>query len=100
MPTFMTNPVTGRYLSFEEREVMALLKAQGVGVREIARELGRHPSTVSRELRRNAATRGGKLPGLAGRCASGCLSRAAPGPGVRRSGCGGWCQRRCGDRGG
>ena len=61
MPTFMVNPVTGRYLSFEEREVMALLKAQGVGVREIARELGRHPSTVSRELRRNAATRGGKL---------------------------------------
>ena len=61
MPTFMVNPVTGRYLSFEEREVMALLKAQGVGVREIARELRRHPSTVSRELRRNAATRGGKL---------------------------------------
>ena len=55
----MVNPVTGRYLSFEEREVMALLKAQGVGVREIARELRRHPSTVSRELRRNAATRGG-----------------------------------------
>lgn len=61
MPTFLINPVTGRYLSFEEREVMALLKAQGNGVRQIARQLGRHPSTVSRELRRNAATRGGKL---------------------------------------
>ena len=61
MPTFLINPVTGRYLSFEEREVMALLKAQGDGVREIARQLGRNPSTVSRELRRNAATRGGKL---------------------------------------
>jgi transposase len=61
MPTFLINPVTGRYLSFEEREVMALLKAQGDGVREIARQLGRSPSTVSRELRRNAATRGGKL---------------------------------------
>lgn len=61
MPTFLINPVTGRYLSFEEREVMGLLKAQGAGVREIARQLGRHPSTVSRELRRNAATRGGKL---------------------------------------
>jgi hypothetical protein len=29
MPTFMTSPVTGRYLSFEDREVMALRKAQG-----------------------------------------------------------------------
>ncbi|GAB3396538.1 hypothetical protein GCM10027514_45320 [Azotobacter armeniacus] len=29
-------------------------------VREIARQLGRSPSTVSRELRRNAATRGGR----------------------------------------
>jgi IS30 family transposase len=30
-------------------------------VREIARQLGRSPSTISRELRRNAATRGGGL---------------------------------------
>ncbi|BFV61233.1 hypothetical protein KCMC57_up63370 [Kitasatospora sp. CMC57] len=30
------------------------------GVREIARALGRDPGTISRELRRNAATRGGK----------------------------------------
>jgi transposase-like protein len=58
---FMTVPLTGRYLSFEEREEIALLKAQGAGVREIARHLGRDPSTVSRELRRNAATRGGRL---------------------------------------
>lgn len=57
----MIYPVTGRYLSFPEREEIATLKAQGVGVREIARRLGRDPSTVSRELRRNAATRGGKL---------------------------------------
>lgn len=61
MPTFLITPVTGRTLSFDEREVMALLKARGAGVREIARHLGRHPSTVSRELRRNAATRCGKL---------------------------------------
>lgn len=50
---------TGRYLSFAEREEIALLKAQGKGVREIAREIGRDPATVSRELRRNAATRAG-----------------------------------------
>src|SRR3954468_11408454 len=38
-----------------------LTTPQCVGVREIARRLHRDPSTVSRELRRNAATRGGKL---------------------------------------
>lgn len=54
-------PISGRYLSFSEREEIALLHAQQVGVREIARRLGRAPSTVSRELRRNAATRNGKL---------------------------------------
>ena len=52
---------SGRHLSFVEREEIALLRAQGHGVREIARGLGRAPSTVSRELRRNAATRSGRL---------------------------------------
>jgi len=51
---------TGRYLLFAEREEIALLKAQGNGVREIARTIGRDPGTISRELRRNAATRSGK----------------------------------------
>jgi Helix-turn-helix domain len=49
--------VSGRYLSFAEREDIAIWHAQKVGVREIARRLGRSPSTVSRELRRNASTR-------------------------------------------
>ena len=49
--------VSGRYLSFFEREEIALLRAQGAGVRQIARQLGRSPSTISRELRRNASTR-------------------------------------------
>jgi transposase-like protein len=61
MPTFMLDQISGRYLSFQEREEIAMLKARGAGVREIARRLGRSPSTISRELRRNAATRGGKL---------------------------------------
>jgi hypothetical protein len=61
MPTFMVAPFKGRYLSFEEREEIALLNARGTGVREIARTLKRSPSTISRELRRNAATRAGKL---------------------------------------
>ena len=56
-----SRPPSGRSLSFAEREELALLRAQGHGVREIARRLGRAPSTISRELRRNAATRGGGL---------------------------------------
>jgi IS30 family transposase len=61
MPSIDPGPLSGRYLSFAEREEIALLRAQGIGVRETARRLGRSPSTISRELRRNAATRGGKL---------------------------------------
>jgi IS30 family transposase len=53
--------LSGRFLSFGEREEVALLRVRGCGVREIARQLSRSPSTISRELRRNAATRGGTL---------------------------------------
>lgn len=58
-PISLAEP-TGRYLSFAEREEIALLKVEGCGVREIARAIGRDPGTISRELRRNAATRAGK----------------------------------------
>lgn len=51
---------SGRYLSFAEREEIALLTAQNKGVREIARRIGRDAGTISRELRRNAATRAGQ----------------------------------------
>lgn len=51
--------LSGRYLSLVEREEIALLK--GHSMHEIGRRLGRAASTVSRELRRNAATRGGGL---------------------------------------
>ena len=61
MPTVSRAPLSGRYLSFADREEIAILRAQDVGGREIARRLGRSPSTISRELRRNAATRGGRL---------------------------------------
>jgi IS30 family transposase len=61
MATLLRDPSSCRYLCFEEREEIALLRAEGKGVREIARAIGRSPSTISRELRRNAATRGGKL---------------------------------------
>jgi DNA invertase Pin-like site-specific DNA recombinase len=59
MPSVILGPASGRYLSFAEREEIALLRASGGGVREIARQLDRSPSTISRELRRNAATRSG-----------------------------------------
>ena len=61
MPSFDLAPLAGRCLSFHEHEEIALLRAQGAGVREIGRRLDRAPSTICRELRRNAATRGGKL---------------------------------------
>jgi IS30 family transposase len=54
-------PLSGRYLVFAEREEIALCRAQGQGIREIARGLGRAASTISRALRRNAATRSGGL---------------------------------------
>jgi DNA-binding CsgD family transcriptional regulator len=59
MPTVTLAAPSGRYLSFTEREEIAMLRAGGSGVREIAVQLGRSPSTISRELRRNAATRSG-----------------------------------------
>ena len=61
MRTVNPLPLSGRYLSFAEREEIAILNAQGEGVRGIARRLSRSASTISRELRRNAATHGGKL---------------------------------------
>jgi IS30 family transposase len=60
-----SEPPSGRHRSFAEREEIALWRAQGLGVREVARRLGRAASTVSRELRRNAATRSGNLDYLA-----------------------------------
>ena len=61
MPTSRFESHSERFLSFAEREEIAIRRASGCGVREIARHLRRSPSTISRELRRNAATRGGQL---------------------------------------
>ena len=54
-----SKPPSGRYLSFAEREEIAILRAQGQGVRAIACQLDRPPCTISRELRRNVARRHG-----------------------------------------
>lgn len=42
-----------RYLSHLERERLAVFRREGMSMREISRQLGRSPSTISRELRRN-----------------------------------------------
>lgn len=54
-------PLSGRFLSLMEREEIALLRVQGHSMHEIARRLSRAASTISRELRRNTATRSGGL---------------------------------------
>jgi len=41
MPSVSLLPTSGRYLSFAEREEIALLRAGGAGVREVARRLAR-----------------------------------------------------------
>jgi IS30 family transposase len=43
-----------KHLSVEERDHLAVLKGKGCGVRDIARVLKRSPSSISRELKRNA----------------------------------------------
>ena len=57
---------SGRYLSAAEREEIAVGLARELPLREIARRLGRSPSTVSREVRRNSV-RGVYRAHLAGR---------------------------------
>lgn len=59
IPPLIMTERSGRHLSYVEREDLAVLRGQGHGVRACARAMGRDPSTVSRELRRNAATRSG-----------------------------------------
>jgi transposase, IS30 family len=50
--------ISARFLSQDERIEIADLHHAGLGVRQIAVRLGRSPSTISRELGRNATARG------------------------------------------
>jgi len=55
---------SGRYLSLLERQRIATLHRQRVSLREIAQIIGRSPSTVSREVRRNMLSHdGGRYDG-------------------------------------
>jgi DNA-binding CsgD family transcriptional regulator len=68
----------GRCLTFAEREEIVLLRARGKSMRTIARRLGRSPSTVSRELRRNADRDGEYRPSQAHALAWQRASRPKP----------------------
>lgn len=50
MSTLDLVPVSGRYLSFAEREEIAILHAREHTARDIARRMCRSPSTISRDL--------------------------------------------------
>ncbi|MCF6523814.1 IS30 family transposase [Streptomyces sp. JJ36] len=58
-------PASGRYLSFGEREEIAVGLAAGHSLSRIARGLGRARSTICREVQRNSSRRGGYRAGRA-----------------------------------
>src|SRR5215212_1730930 len=69
--------MTYRQLSPEERYMLAALRKQGFNKSQIARALGRHRSTVGRELRRNSTRADGRYrAGTAQERANGRRSRS------------------------
>ena len=54
--------ISARFISQDERLEIAELYRTGVSARQIARRLGRAPSTISRELRRNTTPTKGYRP--------------------------------------
>jgi IS30 family transposase len=54
--------ISGRFLSQDERIEIADLRHVGLSIRQVAARLGRAPSTISRELRRNATANQGYRP--------------------------------------
>ena len=71
--------ISPRYLSEQERITLADLRRTGRSIRSIATEMGRSPSTISRELRRNANAAGRYEPHGAHRQAAGRRSRSRTG---------------------
>ena len=66
-----------RQITFAERYTLGVLRRRGLSAAEIARALGRHRSTIGREVRRNrAASDGGYRPQLADWYARGRRSRS------------------------
>ena len=73
-------------LTSHERYILAALRKQGFNQSEIARNLGRHRSTISRELRRNSSRHdGGYRPSRAVEMTSGRRSRSRRKPHFSRT---------------
>jgi len=68
--------MTYRQITSGERYMLAALRTQGHSASEIARALGRHPSSISREIRRNACHDGAYRPSKADRRTRGRRSRS------------------------
>ena len=82
--------VSLRFLSQDERFEIADLHRAGVSVRQIAQRLGRAPSTVSRELRRNASADKGYRPFDAHRRATARRAVSVADESVTTSSCASW----------
>ena len=59
--------IHSRYVSLLEREQLQDLRRAGLSIRQIAAQMGRSPSTISRELRRNTVSTRGYMPHTAHR---------------------------------
>jgi IS30 family transposase len=70
--------ISSRFLSQDERIEIADLLRSGMSMRQIAARLGRAPSTISRELRRNTSGSGGYRPFEAHRQATARRARRRP----------------------
>lgn len=83
--TNRTSPISARYLSEDERIMISELRRTGATVRVIAAELGRSPSTISREPGRHIDRAGCYRPS----------SRTDPPPSVKAAtACAAWTETR------
>jgi IS30 family transposase len=65
-----------RQITSGERYAISALRRRGLSARQIARELGRSPSSISREIRRNSCNDGGYRPFKASHRTRGRRSRS------------------------
>ncbi len=78
VPAFVTAPSSGRFLSFAEREEIFAGVERHESIRRIAQRLGRAPSSVHRELRRNRRWPGDYRPSRGQRRAERMAARPKP----------------------